>query len=471
MILDFSKSHVLVVGDVILDRYIFGLSSRLSREGPVPVVLTQELKECAGGAANVASNITSLGARATLVGLIGADTEGERLNQLINANGVCPELITVGNATTSVKSRISSRGQLIVRLDQGNSFYQSVPTKSLLDKFQTCLSSADIVVLSDYDNGCLKDIQGLIQHARSVAKPVFIDPKQKDFSCYRNANLLKPNLYEFEEMVGPCANVDEIVSKGLELKETLGLDSLLITRSEEGMTLLQDAEHVYHLTAQAHEVYDIVGAGDTVIGVLATAHSAGLSLVEAVDLANRAAGIVVEKLGTATVSCNELRDSFKSSTFGTICTKDELLRNVNQARSEGLSIVMTNGCFDILHAGHIANLMEAATLGDRLIIAVNNDASVTKLKGKGRPINTVENRMRTLAALEMVDWVVPFSEATPLALVEAVSPDVLVKGGDYKESQIDGHEHVRRCGGQVVILDYIEGFSTTELLKKMSECQ
>lgn len=472
MIPDFSKSRVLIVGDVILDRFISGECARLSREAPVPVVVGHNIKECAGGAANVASNVASLGANATLIGLIGSDNEGERLEELIKANGAHPELIRVAEVGTSVKSRLSSKGQMLLRLDEGSDFYQSVPTQTLFDKFQACLPHTHVVVLSDYDSGCLKDVQALIQQARRAAKPVFIDPKQKDFSCYSNANLLKPNLSEFEEVVGPCKDSDEIVTKGLELKERLNLDILLVTRSEDGMTLLQDAEHVYHLETQAYEVYDIIGAGDTVIATLAAAYSRGLPMVEAVGLANHAAGVVVEKLGTATVTCDELRNSLNPAVSeNTICTKHELIERVCRARAEGLRIVMTNGCFDILHAGHIYNLSEAATLGDRLIVAVNDDASVTALKGKGRPINTIENRMNTLAVLKMVDWVVPFSETTPLALVEAISPDVLVKGGDYKASQVDGYEHVKHHGGQVVILDYLEGFSTTELLKKLGAQQ
>ncbi len=309
----------------------------------------------------------------------------------------------------------------------------------------------------------------MIAVARAAGKPVLVDPKGTDFGIYRGASLLTPNLAEFEAVVGHCHDDAELVARGEKLRREFDLQALLITRSERGMTLLQEGRAALHLHAQAREVYDVTGAGDTVIGVLAAALAAGEDLAGATALANVAAGIVVGKLGTATVTVDELRSAM-SAEFTTrhgVVSEEQVLAMVVEARARGEKIVMTNGCFDILHAGHVSYLEQAKDLGDRLIVAVNDDASVRRLKNSGtmpRPVNPLAQRMAVLAGLSSVDWVVPFSEDTPQRLICRVVPDILVKGGDYRPEQIAGHDCVIAQGGQVRVLGFEAGCSTSRII-------
>ena len=461
---DFSRARLLVVGDVMIDRYFHGATRRISPEAPVQAVHVEHFEERPGGAANVAVNVRGLGARATLIGLTGEDAEAALLERLLEKRGVGACFAAVRDSPTIVKLRVVSRGQQLIRLDFEDGFKGAA-----LSQVETLLNGqlgdADAVIFSDYAKGCLRNVQRLIRLARDAGKPVFVDPKGHDFSRYADATVLTPNFPEFEAVVGPCRNDGELAEKGLALKTRLGLDALLVTRGERGMSLVESTEVIHHLPTQAHEVYDVTGAGDTAISVLATAYALGMPLVEATRLANRAASLVVEKSGTATVSREELSGvSRYAASAGAVCSREELPARVAAARRAGQRIVMTNGCFDLLHAGHVACLTEAAQLGDKLLVAVNDDDSVRALKGAGRPINPLHLRMRLLAALGMVDWVVPFSEPTPERLVECVSPDVLVKGGDYAPRDIAGYAHVSRSGGEVVVLDYLEGVSTSGLI-------
>ncbi|MBU2477580.1 MAG: bifunctional D-glycero-beta-D-manno-heptose-7-phosphate kinase/D-glycero-beta-D-manno-heptose 1-phosphate adenylyltransferase HldE, partial [Gammaproteobacteria bacterium] len=336
----------------------------------------------------------------------------------------------------------------------------------LLEIYKSALAGCGAVVISDYGKGTLKPLRELIDAARAAGKPLLVDPKRTDFAPYAGASLITPNLNEFEAVVGPCRTEIELIEKGLEQIERHNLGALLITRGEHGMTLLRAGQPELHLPAQAREVFDVTGAGDTVIAVLAAALAAGEGMAEATALANVAAGIVVAKLGTATASVPEIRRALAGryeAGYG-VLSQDQLLVAVEEARAQGERIVMTNGCFDILHAGHVGYLIEARRLGDRLIIAVNDDDSVRRLKGEGRPINTVDRRMTVLAALESVDWVVPFSEDTPERVICAVEPDVLVKGGDYKPDQIAGHQCVTAAGGEVKVLGFEDGVSTSRII-------
>lgn len=469
MAADFSESRVLVVGDLILDRYIQGESSRMSREAPVPVVLTRSIEERLGGATNAAANVAALGAHTTLIGFIGRDAAGESIRKLLTDRGVQADLIESEDAETTVKSRILSKNQQLLRLDNERGSYSDAELARLYERYKVHLDVADVVVLSDYAIGTMREARKLITAAREANKPVFVDPRQRNFFCYKGATALTPNYAEFRAVVGPCDDLATLERLGLKLKEDLSLSALFVTRGEDGMSLLEDAEHIYHLHAQAREVYDVTGAGDTVIAVLATAYAVGMPLVETMRLANQAAGLVVAKSGTATVSYEELQYSLqREAQTKVIYDLDDLLEQVDKLRSKGMRIVMTNGCFDILHAGHIHSLRQAAALGDCLIVAVNDDDSVRKIKGAGRPINNLEHRLSVLAELHTIDWLIPFSEPTPRALIEAVSPDVLSKGGDYKVEEIDGHQHVIDKGGRVVISDYVEGLSTTALIKKLT---
>lgn len=465
---DFAKARVVVVGDVMLDRYWRGPTSRISPEAPVPVVRIDGAEDRPGGAANVALNIATLGAEVTLVGLVGEDENATLLTQSLAAAGVRCEFATVPALPTITKLRILSRNQQLIRLDFEESFTVSDALR-LHDIVAEQLEGAQAMVLSDYGKGALFKHQALIQMARERSIPVLVDPKGKDFSIYAGATLLTPNLGEFETIVGACANEPELVKRGLELISQLGLSGLLVTRSEHGMTLLRADEAPFHLPAQAREVYDVTGAGDTVISVLAAALAAGATLPQAVALSNVAAGVVVGKLGTYAISGEELRSAIApiERVEDGVMSPGQLQQALAEARARGERIVFTNGCFDILHAGHVTYLEQARAEGDRLVVAVNDDASIQRLKGEGRPINHLERRMAVLAGLKAVDWVVPFSEDTPEPLLEAIKPDVLVKGGDYSVDEVVGADIVRAYGGLVKVLGLVPQLSTTAIVNKI----
>ncbi len=466
----FNQSRVLVVGDVMLDRYWHGGTHRISPEAPVPVVKVEQLEDRPGGAANVALNAAALGSAAVVIGLTGADEQAEALQLRLESAGILPLFQKEESVPTITKLRVISRHQQLMRLDFEESF-ESIDLSPLVSLFEKQLPLAGTVVLSDYGKGALRDPQALIQLARQQGVPVLVDPKGRDFTKYRGATLITPNLAEFEAVVGACRNERELVEKGQQLLRDLELDALLVTRSEHGMTLLRAGQSELHLPARAREVFDVTGAGDTVISVLAAALAAGSPLEQAVALANMAAGIVVGKLGTATVSGPELRRAVQreQGVERGVMSEEQLLVALQDARAQGEKIVFTNGCFDIIHAGHVGYLEQARKLGDRLVVAINSDASVTRLKGPGRPINPVEQRMAVLAGLEAVDWVTYFEDDTPERLLELFKPDVLVKGGDYSVDQVVGWEIVQGYGGKVAVLDFLDNCSTTAIVNKIRE--
>jgi D-beta-D-heptose 7-phosphate kinase/D-beta-D-heptose 1-phosphate adenosyltransferase len=468
---DFSQVGVLVVGDLMLDRYWYGDTGRISPEAPVPVVRVHDDAERPGGAGNVAANITSLGARSTVLGITGRDPAADALRAALGRAGVTCAFTAVDGLSTITKLRVISRHQQLIRLD----FEVPLPAShapALQAAVEGELAAHQVLILSDYAKGTLADPQALIRAARAAGKPVLVDPKGRDFQKYRGATLLTPNLGEFEAVVGPARDDASIEQKGEALRAELGLDALLITRSEKGMSLIRGGQPALHLPALALEVFDVTGAGDTVIAVLAAALGAGLGLPDATRLANLAAGLTVAKLGAASVTPIELRLAARrqlSDAPHGVMDEAELLDAVAHARAQGETLVMTNGCFDILHAGHVAYLMEARKLGDRLIVAVNDDDSVTRLKGAGRPVNRLADRMTVLAALGCVDWVVGFSEDTPERLICRVLPDVLVKGGDYQPEQIAGHRCVTANGGRVEVLKFVPGASTTRIIESIRD--
>lgn len=467
---DFNKANVLVVGDVMLDRYWYGPTSRISPEAPVPVVKVDTIEERPGGAANVAMNIASLGANSRLVGLTGIDEAAKALRNTLSQVNVRCDFVSIATHPTITKLRVLSRNQQLIRLDFEEGF-SNVSPEPIYERIQQALPSMGALILSDYAKGALSHVQQMIQLAKKAGVPVLIDPKGSDFERYRGATLLTPNMSEFEQVVGVCHTDDELVEKGTQLVKDLALDALLITRSERGMSLLQANEAPLHLPTQAQEVYDVTGAGDTVIGVLATALAAGKPLAEACFLANVAAGVVVGKLGTSTVSPIELENAIRGRAdngFG-IMEESQLKQAVALARQRGERIVMTNGCFDILHAGHVSYLANARKLGDRLIVAVNSDASTKRLKGESRPVNPLEQRMTVLGALGAVDWVVAFEEDTPQRLIASVLPDILVKGGDYKPEDIAGSKEVWAAGGEVKVLNFEDGISTTNIINAIKK--
>lgn len=464
----FNNAKVLVLGDVMLDRYWFGATNRISPEAPVPVVKVQENEDRAGGAANVAMNIVSLNVPVTLHGLVGNDDAGRALDKLLSEHSIQNQCVVVDSHPTITKLRILSRHQQLLRLDFEEGFH-NLDCQALLAKLAAEITAYGALILSDYGKGTLDAVQQMIQIARQANVPVLIDPKGTDFERYRGATLLTPNMSEFEAVAGHCNDESEIVAKGLKMIVDFDLSALLITRSEKGMTLLRPNQDPFHLPTQAKEVYDVTGAGDTVISVLATAIADGRPLEEACYLANAAAGVVVGKLGTSTVSPSELEQAIhqRAETGFGVVSEDELKVIVKQSKTRGEKIVMTNGCFDILHPGHISYLENARKLGDRLIVAVNTDESVKRLKGESRPINDLNARMAVLAGLASVDWVVPFGEDTPQRLIGEILPDLLVKGGDYKPEEISGSQEVWANGGEVRVLNFENGCSTTNVIKKI----
>lgn len=466
----FQQAKLLVVGDVMLDRYWHGAASRISPEAPVPVVRVGNQEDRPGGAGNVALNIAALGSAATLVGLVGQDDNANDLESRLAAAGVYCDFLHSVDKPTITKLRILSQHQQLIRLDFEQNF-ESADAADLQAKVASLIPNAQVLVLSDYAKGTLQDVSGLIELGRAQNIPIIVDPKGADFEKYRGATLITPNLNEFESVVGHCAHEDELVSKGRRLLGELNLQAMLITRGEHGMTLIRPDSPELHLPARAQEVFDVTGAGDTVISVLAAALAAGDSMEDATAIANLAAGLVVGKLGTAAISGPELRRAILSeqNSGRGVMSAEQLEIAAKDAKAHGERIVFTNGCFDIIHAGHVGYLKEAKELGDRLVVAINDDESVRKLKGAGRPINPVERRMAVLAGLEAVDWVVSFSEDTPESLLESLQPDILVKGGDYSLDQVVGGEYVQSYGGEVKALEFLDDCSTSAIMEKMKE--
>ena len=463
---DFTSARVLVVGDLMLDRYWHGSTSRISPEAPVPVVHVKDNEQRAGGAGNVALNIAALGAKVYLMGFCGEDEAADTLTQVMQSAGVECLLERLQDYPTITKLRVMSRHQQLIRLDFEDGFH-TVDPNGLLQHFRNQMEQVDVIVLSDYGKGTLSNIEKFIGLARSINKPVLVDPKGTDFGIYQHATMITPNFTEFEAIVGACSDEQQIVDKGKLLLSQLDVHALLITRGEHGMTLVCEKKQPLHLPTHAREVFDVTGAGDTVISVLAAALAAKKSIYEATTLANIGAGIVVGKMGTATISAEEFHDALKGQRahHRGMIDLDSILDAMKTARMEGEKIVATNGCFDILHPGHIRYLQQARELGDRLVVLVNSDASVKRLKGPERPINNLEHRMEMLAALECVDWVVSFDTDTPREMICKLLPDILVKGGDYQDIKtIAGHDCVLANGGEVKIMQLVEGHSTTNII-------
>jgi len=466
---------ILVVGDVMLDRYWHGDSQRISPEAPVPVVKIEGHEDKVGGAANVARNIAHLDGQVTLMGIVGNDENAQLLDVLLAEDNVNAELIKQNEQPTITKLRVISRHQQVVRLDFEQAFAKE-HAESLLERFKTLVAEHDFVVFSDYNKGSLACVTEMIAVARELGKLTLVDPKNKDLSVYKGASVITPNKLEFVTAGGLTESESEIEDSARKMMRESGIDSMLLTRSEQGMSAITANEKL-DLPAQVLEVSDVTGAGDTVIATLAVVMAAGLSLPEAANVANLAAGIVVAKLGAATVSPRELYQATNASLFKSKKSHyqtpfDDVLRHIRFARHSGEKIVFTNGCFDILHAGHVHYLEQARALGDRLVVGINSDESVSRLKGENRPVNNLKQRATVLTGLASVDWVIPFGEVkgdeyddTPFYLIEEINPDILVKGGDYKIEDIVGADLVHKNGGEVKTIDFVDGCSTTGTIK------
>jgi len=463
---------VVVVGDVMLDRYWRGQTGRISPEAPVPIVRVTGCDERVGGAANVAANAAALGAEVTLIGVAGDDADADRLEVLCREHGLSPRLLRDPRLPTTVKLRVMAQHQQLLRLDF-EAAADELPgaPPALADTLTAVLETPSIVVFSDYAKGALRDVQALVASVRAAGHFSIVDPKGRDFARYAGADLITPNLAEFEAVVGRCTGDAMLVERARELCARFQLGAVLVTRGEHGMSLVPARGESLHLETRAKDVFDVTGAGDTVCAALAWALGRGEALERAVELANTAAGLAVAKLGTAVVSAHEIEESLgrRARTKPSIVEGEALHAALREARRQGQRIVMTNGCFDILHVGHVRFLEQAAALGDRLLVAVNSDDSVRRLKGPSRPLNPLQHRMEVLQRLAAVDWVVPFDTDTPRELIAAILPDVLVKGGDYRVKDIAGAQEVLAAGGRVLTLEFHAGHSTTDLIERSSQ--
>ena len=465
----FDGHTVLVMGDVMLDRYWHGDNVRMSPEAPVPVVQVDVCEDRPGGAANVALNVVALGAGCVLIGAVGDDAAGVILRAKLEAAGVQVDFLTVPGWSTITKLRVFSRQQQLLRLD----FESPLPdlhAVELLKRMERWMDHVDAVVLEDYDKGVLANPEAVLAALGGRRVPVVVDPKFKPLARYRGATLIKPNLLEFQRQVGVADSDAEFELRARQLMQLQAIPAMVITRGAAGMTVLEENQASVHLPARQVAVFDAIGAGDTVAATLAVALAAGATLVGAAALANVAAGLAVSRPGTVAVSAPELVQAValdKRAGRG-VLTVAQLQRAVAAAQAVGERIVFTNGCFDILHAGHVGYLKEARALGDRLIVAVNADASVRRLKGAGRPVNPLAQRMAVLAALAAVDWVVSFDADTPEELLTCLRPDVLAKGGDYQLDEVVGAALVRAWGGDVKVLSVLANYSTTAILARAS---
>jgi D-beta-D-heptose 7-phosphate kinase/D-beta-D-heptose 1-phosphate adenosyltransferase len=476
----FHQLKVLVVGDIMLDRYIHGEVERISPEAPVPVIRHAQRYERAGGAANVAMNLAGLGCQTFLSGFWGNDAEQGELAAILERAGIDTVGIVSSSLPTISKTRIVGRMQQLLRLDiESRDLPPAIEAQRLLERATELVSKVHAVILSDYAKGALSTplCEAIIRAARSAGIPVLADPKTPDFSKYSGATSVCPNLGELAQATGIAAHhTDELLTAAQKLVVEHDFKFLTVTMSEKGISVLRPVSEgstgIYHSPARAREVFDVSGAGDTVIATLTAGFAAGLQIETAVDLANLAAGIVVGKVGTVPIASHELVAALTpSSTFTAgekILDLDRLKLRVAEWRASGETIVFTNGCFDLLHVGHITLLEDCHRFGSKLVLGLNADASICRLKGPTRPIVGERERARVMAALAAVDAVVLFEEDTPLELIRAVKPNVLVKGGDYTVETVVGHEDVIASGGRVEIVPTVEGFSTTNIVRKLT---
>ena len=486
----FKKSKILIIGDAMLDKYFLGSTERISPEAPVPVLKVESEILKPGGAANVASNISSLGQDTTLIANIGIDTNGKILKKLIGAQKI--NLISKNdkNIKTTTKSRFISQNQQLIRVDdETNDKINFLMPSNIESQVKKC----DAVIFSDYKKGAQNNITKLIKLANKFKKPVFIDPKGDNFDCYKNSFCITPNRKEFENIVGKCSSNQDIVNKSKKLITKLNLKSILITLGSEGMILVEKNLKPTKIEATSvNEVFDVTGAGDTVIATLCATYlsSETNDLKFAAVVANIAAGEAIKKLGAQSISEKELSskvyenlnlaDEIENEYFSkldelenfdrVISNERDLTKILNLIRELGFKIGFTNGCFDILHRGHIQYLDKARKSADFLFIGVNDDNSVKKLKGKNRPINSLKDRINFLNRATLDDaFIMKFNESTPLRLIKRIKPDILIKGGDYKANQIVGNEFVKKNNGEVKIIPFLKGYSTSNLIKKIKK--
>ncbi len=466
-----AQANVLVVGDVLLDRFVEGAVARVSPEAPVPVLNHTAERALLGGAGNVAANLIAYGASVTLVGVIGDDEAAERLRALCDSFVLDARLVVDPDRPTTVKTRYMSGWHQLLRVDAEAVDTLARPVaEALLAAVRDALAGADIVVLSDYAKGVLgeKTIAAVIAAARQAGVPVIADPKKPDARVFSGVTLVTPNTHELERFTGlPVDSDDAAAAACLRILDTVHVEAVLVTRGHAGMTLLERGVQPLHVRAETRRVFDVTGAGDTVVATLAAAIASGLTLADAVRVANAAAGVAVGKPGTATVHPRELKQALGIEAAADVMEHREALDQVAYWKRQGLVVGFTNGCFDLLHRGHLYSLEQASRRVDRLVVGLNSDASASRLKGPGRPVQDLATRAAILAALRFVDMVVPFEEDTPVDLIRAVMPDVLFKGADYTESEVVGGDIVTANGGRVELLPLLPGHSTTSTVGRV----
>lgn len=464
---------VLVVGDLMLDRFVYGSVDRISPEAPIPVLKFRDEKAMLGGAGNVARNIAALNGKATLIGAVGDDDDGSYISEtLCPAAGIEARLITTRSSPTTVKTRFVAEGQQILRLDREESALDEETLGRVRTAVQDALTGTGAMILSDYAKGMFTadGIRAHIEAAKAACVPVVVDPKSPDLSLYRHADVITPNAAEASAATGYDCLTDDGAGKAAAAILRLGdMGAVLITRGAQGMTLLAPlagVEEPLHIPTRASSVYDVSGAGDTVIATLALGLSAGIGITLAAQLANSAAGIVVGKLGTAAVSAEELAQSIAGTEKLSFMTRTQAAVQVHHWRDTGLKVGFANGCFDLVHPGHVALLQKAREQCDRLVVALNTDASVKRLKGEGRPIQDQASRAAVIGSLRSVDLVTFFDEDTPIELIKTLKPDVLIKGEDYKQHEVVGSEIIELWGGRVCLIPLTKGHSTTNIIAR-----
>lgn len=467
-----AQAKVLVVGDILLDRFVEGSVARVSPEAPVPVLNHTTERTLLGGAGNVAANLLAYGASVTLIGVAGDDDSAGTLRSICESfEGLDTRLVIDTSRPTTVKTRYLSRWQQLLRVDaEATHDVPEATADDVLASASAAIGGCDVVILSDYAKGVLSEpvIKALIGLAGKAGLPVVVDPKKPDAALYAGATLLKPNTRELEHFTGLNIDSDEqadVASR--RILEAHSLDAVLVTRGPDGMTLVRRDAAALHVRAENRRVFDVTGAGDTVAATLAAAMAIGLSLSDAVRMANAAAGVVVAKPGTATVHARELKQALGVEAAADIMPRQEALDQIRQWKDQGLVIGFTNGCFDLLHRGHIYSLEQASRRVDRLVVGVNSDGSASRLKGPGRPVQDLATRVAVLAGLRFVDLVVPFEDDTPAELIRAVGPHVLFKGADYAESEVVGGDIVQAAGGRVELIPLLPGHSTTFTVERL----
>jgi D-beta-D-heptose 7-phosphate kinase/D-beta-D-heptose 1-phosphate adenosyltransferase len=473
----FHSAHVLILGDVMLDRFVYGSVERISPEAPIPVMRVERTVDTLGGAANVARNVATLGGQACLIGVVGDDATAENLRaQLRLIPTIQARLVTDASRPTTVKTRHVADRQQILRSDVESKAPLTEPVAAtVLNQYRSQLAAADAVIISDYAKGVLTDAltAAVISAAQAAGKVVLVDPKAKSFSKYRGASVLTPNRHELEVACGhECATDEQVLAGARVLLEQAQCEAIVVTRGKAGMSIVHRNGTEEHIRTVAKEVYDVSGAGDTAVATMGLGLANGAQIAHAAQLANAAAGVVVGKYGTASVNAGEIIARLGLAEEGQISSKHFSLDSVQQLvarwRETGLKIAFTNGCFDLLHPGHLSLLSQAKKSADRLVVGLNSDLSVRRLKGPERPVQGEVARATVLASLKAVDAVVIFGEDTPLELIDALAPDVLVKGADYTVDTVVGADLVQRRGGKVLLAELVPAQSTTNTIARMS---